>query len=1034
VLLNDIKESISRFQRERVIGEITVHLPEPPTYKNIANWDLPKEKQKFQYTEQPDRNKQPTSEFILQEVERFRNGYWLFINGELYWFTPFYYFFLNYWTDKGKRMRFIDAQMDASLWWYQIEQNDWLAGGNLVSNRRFGKALDINTKIPTPNGWTTMGELQIGDVVFSSNGKPTNVINVTPFQYNRVCYNVKFSDGSSIIADSEHLWIAYKKSSRSALNKNPNWAHPNIVTTEQIKNRLRVNKNKETCWSILNTKPVEYTKKELLIDPYILGTWLGDGISRSTSLTNIDDEIINSWKEYAKNNDMIFSFLPQKNRCAKYAIKGKSGAGEHHTNHFLKALKKYDLILNKHIPEIYMQSSIEDRLELLKGLMDTDGCVYSRGNCFEYCSKLPELANGVKSLAESLGFKCVFATKLNKKHGTTFCYVRFGSTSIAPFKLKRKLDKVKINQRSGGIRYDHRYIIDVVPVESRPVKCISVDSEDSSYLCGNYIVTHNTVWSTAIVYWRSVNNQFHRAGIQSKTNADGKLVFGKLVKSWQKLPLWLKPIDSGETRPATILEFSEPRTRSTSKEKKVYEEVLGSSIDFRASEEDAYDGDELHTYFEDEFGKTVTINSDTRWGVVQYCLVIGSSIIGKAIRTTTVEEMERKGGKNAKKTWDDSMMSTLNEATGRTTSMLTNLFVPADFGFSGIHPITKEPFVNEYGISNRKLATEYILSTWANLDGEKLKAAQRKNPLILKHAFQLADNTGTFDQEIYDYLDTQKEYLNGTSITGERAPKGLRRNVTFYKDIDGLAKWRDDPKGNSSIVWDFEKPELTNARKQAEMSRWKPMNTESFVGGCDPFAATILSGAGSMGVLYIYRKGDANDPEWSGLLICRYAQRTRLVEDFHKNVMIICQYYGCKVNYEADIPDFYETFCRHQYNNYVMWSPKITIDPSRRNHTLRPGTLSKDAFSFQKQFQVLVEYLISRWDKIYFIELIEQLIDFDVNDRTKSDDVIAMCMALVGGWEGGTMRAKDTRTPQFIKFKQSQRQNAFKPRFRKLTA
>lgn len=668
----DIKQAIAEIERERVIGEITVYLPEPPTdYRKIAGWNLKKEAQRFEYTEQPHRTYDPSDDFLKQEYKRFLLGYWFFNNGNLEYISGNHYFFLNYWTDKGKRMRFVDSQRETFLWWRQIEIMENMAGGNLITNRRFGK----------------------------------------------------------------------------------------------------------------------------------------------------------------------------------------------------------------------------------------------------------------------------------------------------------------------------------------------------------------TLLATCIAYFRATMNPFHRTGIQSKTNADGKLVFGKLVKSWQKLPGWLKPIDSGETRPASVLEFSEPRTRSSSKEKKVYAQVLDSSIDFRSSEEDGYDGDELHTYLDDEFGKAIGVNTDTRWGVVQYCLVIGSQIVGKAIRTTTVEEMERRGGKNAKKTWDDSLISTLNAATGRTNSMLTNLFIPADYGFAGVHPITKEPFVDQYGISNRQLAREYILSTWENLKDDKLKAAQRKNPLTIKHAFQLANNAGSFDAEIYDYLDLQKEYLDGTSITGEVAPKNLRRNVTFYRDDAGLARWTDDKQGHASIVWDFPNQNQTNARKMGEMSRWMPLNAESFAAGVDPFAATIVTGPGSMGVLYIYRKGDPLDPDNSGMFVCRYAQRTRLKADFHKMVMIICQYYGCKANYESDVDDYYETFLQEGFKNYVMWRPKCTIDPTRRNVTIKYGTPSKDPFAFQKHFQILVEYLLSRWHKIYFIELIDQLIDYDIEDRTKSDEVISAGMALIGGFEGTTARAKDTRSTQFIKFKNQQKAN-----------
>lgn len=630
--------AVKNFERVRVIGEITVTLPQPPQLNQIANYDRPKEKQKFEYTVQPPKGKDPTDAFLAQEFERFENGYWFFNNGNLEWLTPNHYFFLNYWKDKGKSMMFIDSQRDTFQWWWQIERLEQMAGGNLVTCRRFGK----------------------------------------------------------------------------------------------------------------------------------------------------------------------------------------------------------------------------------------------------------------------------------------------------------------------------------------------------------------TALATCVLYWRTSTNDNHRGGIQSKTNPDSKLVFNKLIKSWQKLPDWLKPIDSGETRPATVLDFTEPRSSSKKKEKKIYEDVLDSSIDFRSSSADGYDGDELHTYLEDEVGKSIETNTDERWGVVQFCLMIGAEIVGKAFRTTTVEEMEKKGGKNFKKTWDDSAIKTLDEATGRTTSMLTNLFIPADFGFKGRHPVTKEPFVDDYGYSNRELARSYILSLWANLEGDKLAAAQRKNPLNIKHAFQLQNFDSVFDNEL---LEAQKEYLEN------EAPKNLIRRVTFGREGDRVT-WRDDPKGYYEMVWDFPSQQDSNKRGR-KYDLWEPANTESFAAGVDPFAATITTGPGSMGVCYIYRKGDPLDPENSGMVVLRYAQRTKFKADFHRNVMMLCQYYGCKANYESDVDDYYEKFLEEGFKHYIMWRPKSTVDPQRRNVKTKYGTPSKDPFALQKHTQTIDEYIKLRYDKIYFIELINQLIDYDIDDRTKFDDVIAFGMALIGGSEVG---------------------------------
>src|ERR1700693_345000 len=137
-----LNREIKFFERNRIIGEITVELPEPPKdFKKIAGWALPKSKQKFEYTEQPANKHEPPDSFILQEFKRFEEGYWFFNNGQLEWLSPCHYFFLNYWSDKGKKLRFIDAQQLVFHWWWQIERMDNFAGGNLVASRRLGKTV-----------------------------------------------------------------------------------------------------------------------------------------------------------------------------------------------------------------------------------------------------------------------------------------------------------------------------------------------------------------------------------------------------------------------------------------------------------------------------------------------------------------------------------------------------------------------------------------------------------------------------------------------------------------------------------------------------------------------------------------------------------------------------------------------------------------------------------------------------------------------------------------------------------------------------
>jgi len=661
-----LSESIKNFPTQREIGEITVIMPKPPRYAQIANFDKEIPKQRFYYTEQPKRNEEPTDEFLEQEFNRITNGYWFFNNGNLEYITGYHYFFLNYWKDRGKTLVFIDAQRDAFLWWDAIEKNKNLAFGVLVSNRRFGK----------------------------------------------------------------------------------------------------------------------------------------------------------------------------------------------------------------------------------------------------------------------------------------------------------------------------------------------------------------TVWGTCIAYIRTATRKYQYAGIQSKTNTDGKGVFNKLIGSWSKLPEWLKPLDTGETRPASVLEFFEARKRS-SKEKKVYGDSLDSKIDFKPASVLGYDGEELDTYFGDEEGKTLDSNVKERHDVVTKCLMKGPTIKGKGLKTTTVEEMEKKGGKNFKMIWDACSMKKVNPKTGRNPGLGTNLFIPADYGYYGQHPVTNEWFVDEYGYSKRELAKQYILDSWEGLEGDDLSSAQRKDPLTIKHVWQLKNFDSTFDNEL---LEVQKDYLERTNPNDEdNAPKNLIRKVTFFKDYDGLVKWRDDPKGFFQMVWDFNSPMESNLRRPHESGLFTPGNTHNFAIGVDPFAATITTGTEkSMGVAYVYKKADLSDPDNSGFCVIRYAQRTRYKSEFHKNIMLLCQYFGCKANYESNVDDYYEKFIEEGFKHYIMWRPKCTIDPQRKNVKVKYGTPSNDGFALQKQTIIADEYIKSRYYKIYFIELVEQLINFDPDDRTKFDDAIAFMMALIGGAEG-TAKTEEKKPLKLMEIKRSRK-------------
>lgn len=330
-----------------------------------------------------------------------------------------------------------------------------------------GKALALDTPIPTPDGWLTMGELKPGHIIYDDKGLETKVTFVTPTQYNRKCYRVNFSDGASVVADADHNWLVYDRYARAHRREG------SVLTTEQLIDNLLVSGGARNY--AIPYGRIEGADRDLPCDPYHLGLWLGDGSSTSSS--------------FYTNDDLHLAFE------GKYLVKKQPFDKYGWTIHGLSAdIRLAGCFGNKHIPHEYLRASFDQRLELLKGLMDTDGSCSDRGSSrrCEFTSARKILAEGVYELCLSLGIQATIkegrAMIDGRDCGPKW---RIGFTTGTPvFKLKRKLDKQGIGKDN---RYSYRMISSIDPVESVPVKCIQVDSPSHMFLCGrDMIPTHNT--------------------------------------------------------------------------------------------------------------------------------------------------------------------------------------------------------------------------------------------------------------------------------------------------------------------------------------------------------------------------------------------------------------------------------------------------------------------------------------------------------------------------------------------------------------
>ena len=283
------------------------------------------------------------------------------------------------------------------------------------------------------------------------------------------CYRVFFDDGSEIVCDHDHRWLTV--TGQSSCMRQGVW------TTEEIAGRL-FGSNKQRDQRVPVAGALNLPERDLPVHPYVLGCWLGDGKTASGEFFGADD--------------FIFSEI---SRCG-YAIGSNSekreGFCQARTIYGLRTqLRENDLLGHKHIPSAYLRASTAQRLALLQGLMDTDGCWNRARNSAVFSVTNKTLAHDLHELALSLGQRANFHEFTARGFGkeSAAWRVTFTPNGINPFRLPRKADQVT----DGTARSSRRIITSAQPTVSVRTQCVMVDSPDHTYLCGETMIpTHNT--------------------------------------------------------------------------------------------------------------------------------------------------------------------------------------------------------------------------------------------------------------------------------------------------------------------------------------------------------------------------------------------------------------------------------------------------------------------------------------------------------------------------------------------------------------
>lgn len=375
----------------------------------------------------------------------------------------------------------------------------------LLIGRQQGKCLDVETPVVTANrGWVRMGDLVAGDVVFHPSGRPVEVEVAHPVQYGNECFRVTTTDGRSLVADADHLWTVVDKRGReTTVDGRREFAVRTVTTREMFESGVsryatggrvtRLNgksyETNEYRYMLPRQESLQLDKRDdLPIDPYLFGAWLGDGASHGAQFfTGAQD--VEHWRR-------VWG-------CSVYTVKESVYPGNpsvtvlNVSGGLRRDLRALGVHCNKHVPDMYLLAGDRQREALLQGLLDTDGSITAGGQV-EFCNTNRALAEAVLFLVRSLGWRAVFSESRATLDGAD-CgpkyRVRFTPKQVdgfSPFRLPRKLARVGA---SDGNKGRHTVSIKSIDrVESVPVRCIKVASDDGLFLAGRDLVaTHNTV-------------------------------------------------------------------------------------------------------------------------------------------------------------------------------------------------------------------------------------------------------------------------------------------------------------------------------------------------------------------------------------------------------------------------------------------------------------------------------------------------------------------------------------------------------------
>ena len=957
----------------------------------------------------------PTLEEIrIREWKRRLCGVWFYNynpfkkESELLYMTGTHYLYCTYWIFQGKHMDFRITDMEVFYILKYCETDPDCLGLNFLTRRKLGKCFGKDTPIRMYDGSVKLVQDIIeGELVMGDDSTARFVHGVTKGK--EKLYEIKANKGESFICNESHvlslIWNGNSSPMFGGVKKHD-------VVNISVKEYLTLPKKATTHLVQYRRGWGEYyTEKLHAIPPYLLGLFLGDGTAKKGDITSIDKEIVEYINNYATANNLRIHIEGGITHSIR-AIKNKG-----HDNIYRKELKRIKVFGNKHIPSEYLIDSLKNRMELLAGLVDTDGCLLynSKGvpTHYEITQSDNTLAYQIAELARSCGFHASLNKKtatMKRKDGTIYSSIvnRIninGDLYKIPCKIERKKCHLKI-RRKNSLNFGFK----IKEIGEGEYYGFAVD-KNNLFLLADGTVVHNTAISGVWAYDRTSKRPTNQhCGIQSKDDDGAEEVMKKaIIQPWKKLPDFFRPVYDlmkGDD-PNELRFFNTSRRGSVAEQEREEEDALESWIDYGPATEGYYDGPELDTYISDEAGKVEKkISIKTRQDVVRYCSEIEGRMKGKQLYTTTVEADETTADEHEfQELVYDSNPLKRNE-NNRTTTGLYTYFLPAHKAYH---------FDNVYGYPNIESAVNYLMNMRNSLQEQgKLRAlasAKRKNPMTLKEAFSVDGEHSLYNPLVLQEQLDKISWGDKVTETGNLVWKDGYEFERPIKDENGDIKgyeineivWEPNPNGRWEKVKGWWPAEPNKVVKKNE--HFIPNNNKTNSIGCDPFKydKTKDKRRSNCAAFNYQIKDNLFQSEYDDMFTLRYSYRPESTRMANNDILKMAWLCGCKVLFERNVNHWKRDFQDWHCGGFLAYMPGED----------EPGIVTDGAGKVTQHICNYTEsYINEHIEKVYFRSLIQKetgWLGFKVDDTQKFDEPMAAGFTLIAVKGKRSLRTIETQ-------------------------